>query len=262
MFPVLLDFAGVRIYSYGFFIALGYLGTLTLGRFLARSRALDPAPFMDVAFICIVAGVVGARILYVITEPDEFLRNPATIFNFWNGGLVFYGGFLLAAVCGLAYGYWKKMPLWLSTDIGVTGVAFAHGFGRIGCFAAGCCHGNYCPYPWGIHNDTEFVAKSLKGQPLHPVQLYESISLFLLAGLLALLIHGKKTRDGTVTLIYLMGYSAIRFTWEFFRGDDDRGTVLAGSLSTSQGIAVALFALGLGLWAFRFGVARRVRGNL
>jgi phosphatidylglycerol:prolipoprotein diacylglycerol transferase len=203
---------------------------------------------MDLAFIAIVSGVVGARILYIITEPAEFLRNPWEIFNFWNGGLVFYGGFILALLVCLAYGRWKKMPILLGLDISVTGVALAHGFGRIGCFAAGCCHGNYCPYPWGVHNDTEFVAKEFKGQPLHPVQLYESLSLFVLAALMTWLIQGKKTKDGTVAAIYFTGYAAIRFVMEFFRGDDDRGTVFGGALSTSQAISIALFLLGAALF--------------
>jgi phosphatidylglycerol:prolipoprotein diacylglycerol transferase len=262
MFPVLLEIGGIRIYSYGFFIALGYLSTLAYGRWIARRRGLDPAPFMDLAFVAIVSGVIGARVLYVITEPAEFLRNPYSVLDFWNGGLVFYGGFLGATLACIAYGLWKKMPMWLTTDIAVTGVALAHGFGRIGCFAAGCCHGNYCPYPWGVHNETEFVAPQFKGQPLHPVQLYEAFALFVLAGVLARLLYKKKTPDGMVALLYLTGYAAIRFVMEFYRGDEDRGVVLGGALSTSQGIALALFAVGLALAFARFGLRRKVRGNL
>jgi len=246
MFPVLLQIGTMKIYSYGFFIALGYISALGLGRYLARARGFDPAPFMDLAFIAIVSGVIGARALYIITEPAQFIAHPGSVFDVWNGGLVFYGGFLLAMIVCLAYGRWKKMPLLLTTDIVVTGVAFAHAFGRIGCFAAGCCHGNYCPYPWGIHNDTEFVNPALKGQPLHPVQLYESAALFALSLLLTWMVAKRKVKSGLGALTYLMGYAAIRFVMEFYRGDDDRGVVLGGTLSTSQGIALALFILGCG----------------
>lgn len=249
----MLEIGGIKIHSYGFFIALGYVCTLLMGRWLARSRGLDPGPFMDLAFIAIVSGVVGARLLYVITMPGDFLAHPAQILDFWSGGLVFYGGFLLATVACLAYGFLRKMPILLSTDIVVTGVAFAHGFGRIGCFAAGCCHGNYCPYPWAIHSDSPFVAETLRHQPIHPVQLYESASLFFLSGLLIWIIRGRKLRDGLPAIVYLMGYAAIRFVWEMFRGDIDRGDVFGGLLSTSQFIALGLFTLGFGLFFFLIG---------
>lgn len=250
MFPILFEVGGTKIHSYGFFIALGYVGSLLLGRWLARSRGLDPGPFMDLAFIAIVSGVVGARLLYVITMPSYFISNPGEIFDLWSGGLVFYGGFLLATLACLAYGRFRRMPISLSTDIVVAGVAFAHGFGRIGCFAAGCCHGSACDLPWAIHNDSGFVTEALRGKPIHPVQLYESAALFALSGLLVYLIRGRKLRDGGPAIVYLMGYAAIRFVMETFRGDLDRGFVLGGWLSTSQFIALLLFLIGGGLLFF------------
>jgi phosphatidylglycerol:prolipoprotein diacylglycerol transferase len=255
MFPILVEIAGIKIYSYGFFIALGYLATLALGRFLAKARGLDPSPFMDIAFIAIVSGVLGARLLFVLQNLSFYLEHPKEIFDFWNGGLVFYGGFLLGGPCGLLYGVRKKMPLWLSADISTAGLALAHAFGRVGCFAAGCCYGNYCPYPWAVHNDTDFVDPLLKGKPLHPVQLYESFLLFMLAGLMAWLIYKRKLANGLVALLYLTGYAGIRFITEIFRGDSDRGFVLGGWLSLSQGIALALFILGSGV------LVRRLRSQ-
>lgn len=251
MHPDLFEIGGMQIHSYGFFIALGYVCALLLGRWLAKSRGFDPAPFMDVAFIAIVSGVVGARILYVITSPAYFIEHPTEILDFWNGGLVFYGGFILATVACVSYGLWRKMPLWPSTDIVLVGVAFAHAFGRLGCFFAGCCHGSVCALPWGMVNNSSFVPSALRGVPLHPVQLYESLLLFALTGLLAWLVYSRKLRDGSPALIYLAGYAVIRFLMEMFRGDEDRGYVLGGLLSTSQGIALGLLILGGGLWLVR-----------
>ncbi len=259
MFPIIGEIAGFRIYSYGFFIAAGYLSALVLGRWLAKGRGLDPAPFMDLALIAIVSGVVGARLFYVLQNIPHFYQFPGEILNVWNGGLVFYGGFLLAAVVCPLFAYWKKMPFCLSADIVLAGVALAHGFGRIGCFAAGCCYGSYCPYPWGMRNSSEFVDEGLKNQPLHPVQLYESLSLFLLALLMARLISRKKTQAGTAALVYLSGYASIRFVTEFFRGDLDRGFVGGSWLSASQGIALVFLALVTAVFAWRFGSGRRFR---
>ncbi len=251
MFPVLFEISGIKIHSYGFFIALGYVSALLVGRWLAKARGLDPGPFMDLAFIAIVSGVLGARLLFVITTPGHYLENPAEIFDFWNGGLVFYGGFILATVACLAYGRFRKMPIWASTDIVVTGVALAHAFGRIGCFAAGCCHGNTCHYFWGIISESSFTEPSLRGLPLHPVQLYESALLFSLAASLSYLIRFKKLKDGIPAILYLTGYAAIRFVTEFFRGDLDRGFVFGTWISTSQFIALGLFGLGGSLFLLR-----------
>lgn len=251
MFPVIFEISGTKIYSYGFFIAVGYVVALLLGRHLAKSRGLDPSPFMDAAFLAIVTGVLGARLFYVLQNPERYLEHPAELFDVWNGGLVFYGGFLLAAGACLLYGRWKKLPLLLSFDIAVIALAFAHVFGRIGCFAAGCCHGNYCPYPWGMVNASPFVAEALRGQPLHPVQLYEAASLFILGTFLFWLFQRKRAA-GTVSVVYLMGYAAIRFVTEIFRGDTDRGFLFGGWLSVSQTLALALFLLGSGFLVRRF----------
>lgn len=252
MFPVLLEFENLKINSYGFFIAIGYLSALLLGQYLAKSRNLSPGPLMDLGFIAIVSGVAGARILFVLTRLDYFNTHPGEIFDFWNGGLVFYGGLIFAAICCLAFGLWKKMPLRLSSDIVLSGVALAHAFGRIGCFAAGCCHGTICLYPWAVHLDSLFVEQKLRGQPIHPVQLYESFSLFLMAGILAWLVRAQKTKPGTVTLVYVGGYALIRFVLEFFRGDQSRGFVAWGLLSTSQSIALILFCFAGGIFIRRF----------
>jgi phosphatidylglycerol---prolipoprotein diacylglyceryl transferase len=255
MLPVLLEISGIKIYSYGFFIAVGYISALLIGRFLAKARGLNPAHFMDLAFIAIVTGVVGARLFFVLTNNQGI--TPSELLDFWNGGLVFYGGFICATLACLAYGKWRRMPIWVSTDIVVTGVALAHVFGRIGCFAAGCCHGSVCDLPWAMENHSGFVAQEMRGLPLHPVQLYEAFSLLLLAGFLAYVVARRKLKDGNPALIYLTGYAMIRFVMEFFRGDVERGFVLGGVFSTSQAIALALFLLGTGLFIFRLLQRRR-----
>jgi phosphatidylglycerol:prolipoprotein diacylglycerol transferase len=243
MFPVAATIFGFPLYSYGLFIAMGYLAALWLGRSLALRLGLDPAPYTDMAFLAIVSGVVGGRIFYVIQSWGENGVGAPGLLDFWNGGFVFYGGLLLAGAVCVLYTRWKKVPLGLSADLMLTGVAFAHAFGRVGCFAAGCCYGSYCPYPWAIHSSSELLAPALKGQPIHPVQLYEAFSLFLLSALLAGLLLQRRLKEGSVALLYLAGYASIRIATELFRGDADRGFVGETGLSTSQLIALAILAL-------------------
>lgn len=250
MHPILFEFAGRPVYSYGFFIALGYLAALYVGRGLAKSRGLNPAPFMDVAFLGIVTGIFGARIFFIAQNIPYFSAHPDELLDVRGGGLVFYGGFFLATPSALLYGWWKKMPIQLSCDIVFASVALAQAFGRLGCFAAGCCYGSYCPYPWGIHLPSDLVAPNLRDQPLHPTQLYESAGLFVLAALLLWLVRKRKLRAGSTTLVYVGGYALLRFIVEYFRGDEDRGYLLGTTLSVSQAIAIPLF-LGSGALLFR-----------
>lgn len=241
MFPVLFQIGSVPIHSYGFFIALGYISALGLLAWLAKSRALPSARFLDLAFLALVSGVLGGRLLFVLTNLPYFLRYPGEVFDFWQGGLVFYGGFLLALVACYFYIRRAQLPLAESLDILAPALTLGHAFGRIGCLAAGCCYGSYCELPWSVHLHSDLVDPALRGLPLHPVQVYESVALFFLTLALVFLHQKRRLAPGGVAIIYVMAYSVIRSVLELFRGDGIRGFLVENWLSTSQGIAVALF---------------------
>jgi phosphatidylglycerol:prolipoprotein diacylglycerol transferase len=244
MFPLLFSFQGIKIHSYGFFIAVGYVAALLLLARLAPKRSLDPARFLDLAFLALVTGVIGGRLLFVLTNLGYFRRYPGEILDFWQGGLVFYGGFAFAFAACFFYLKKKQLPLAESLDILAPALALGHAFGRIGCFAAGCCYGSLCDYPWGVRFHSDLVDPALRGLPLHPTQLYESAALFLLAGFLTWLFTARKTIAGGVALAYVMGYAVIRSIIEIYRGDSIRGFVIGNWLSTSQAISAVLFLAG------------------
>lgn len=257
MFPFLFESTSLRVQSYGFFIALGYFAALLFSRRRARKAGISPASFSDLCFIALFSGVVGARALFVLTNFSHFRERPMEIFNFWSGGLVFFGGFLVALPLCLLYIRRKRLPALKTLDLLAPPLALGHAIGRIGCFAAGCCHGAYCEYPWGLQFHSTLVEPALRGLPLHPTQLYESMGLFILTGIL-LLREKRKTFVGETAGLYLMAYGALRFFIEIFRGDSIRGSIPELGLSTSQTIAVLIFFGGLLLLASRF---RRVRRN-
>jgi len=135
-------------------------------------------------------------------------------------------------------------------------LALGHGFGRIGCFAAGCCYGRECSLPWGVaFNDPK--AEQITGIPLgierHPVQLYEAILNFLNFMVLFLILR-KKRFDGQVFVFYIMNYSVIRFFTEYFRGDHlaksflIRGATPISSLTWPQFFCVLSLIIGLGMY--------------
>lgn len=239
MFPVLFEIGGVPIQSYGFFIALGYVAALLLTRKLAAKHGLSTADFSDLTFFSLLVGILGARALFVLTNFAHFREHPAEIFSFWSGGLVFYGGFLLVLPILFFFFRLREIPWKVGLDVLAPGLALGHAIGRFGCLAAGCCHGSYCEYPWAVHLNTDLVEPALRGLPIHPVQFYESLGLFLLCGSL-LWLSKRKPANGAVAVAYVMGYALLRFVVEFFRGDSIRGT--AFGISTSQALALLLFA--------------------
>jgi phosphatidylglycerol:prolipoprotein diacylglycerol transferase len=256
MFPVLFEVGGLPIQSYGFFIALGYVAALLLTRRLASARGLSAADFSDLTFFCLLVGILGARALFVLTNLTYYLGRPGEIFSFWSGGLVFYGGFLLVMPMLFLFFRFRGIPWRAGLDTLAPGLALGHAIGRIGCLAAGCCHGSYCEYPWAIHLNTDLVEPALRGAPIHPVQVYESLGLFLLCGWL-LLLGKRKPASGTVATAYVMGYALLRFGVEFFRGDSIRGS--AFGISTSQALALGLFvAAGLVLLRSLRGLGRQL----
>jgi prolipoprotein diacylglyceryltransferase len=129
------------------------------------------------------------------------------------------------------------------------------GFTRIGCFLAGCCHGEKTDLPWGVvfpqgsQASRVFTGNTAPSPPVHPTQLYESALGFALVPLAIYLLKRRKF-TGQTFLILIVCYAVGRFLLEFIRADDDRGTVL-GILSTSQFIGLVLVPLAIGLYLWR-----------
>ncbi len=240
MHPVLLNLGPITIHTYGFLIALGFLSAVWLNKRLAVASQINPDRMIDLTFWCLISGFVGARILFIITRLSYFLADPVSMLRVWEGGLVFWGGPLVALPVGIYYIKKHKMPLWKTMDVAITGLVIGHAFGRVGCFFAGCCYGKPTGSSWGVVFHSDLVDQHLLGIPLHPTQLYESTALFiLLAGLLS--VFRRRQFDGQVVLTYFMAYPIIRSIIEIYRGDVIRGFVIQDVLSTSQFISILVF---------------------
>lgn len=226
-----------------------------LGTHLAKKQGLNPNDFISIGFVALVSGLVGCRLAFVFSQLDYYMQFPWQIFEVWRGGMIFYGGFFLGVAAIFIYMKIKRLPLDKSLDIFSIGLCIGQAFGRIGCLGAGCCHGSQCELPWSVHLDSELVDPALRGLPLHPVQIYESIGLFVL--LLFLLYIWKNFKPGLVSIAYCALYAILRFTVEFFRGDSIRGFWFNSWLSTSQGIAIVILFLSV----LAFFVLGRSRGG-
>lgn len=240
----------IPIRMYGLMIGIGFLISMYLASRQARKEGLDPDRILDMGVYLLLAAIVGSRILYVLTNLQEFTRNPLDAFAIWKGGLVFYGGLLAAVPVGIWYVRRHKLPVWKTADIMAPYIALGHGFGRLGCFFAGCCFGSPCSGPFCItFSDPHSLAPL--GVPLVPTQLLESGGEFLIFGLL-LLVRRFRKFDGQVFWFYPLFYAVLRFVLEFYRGDAVRGLYFGGSISTSQIIAIGMAFLSIFmLWNLR-----------
>ncbi len=237
MHPELLKIGPLTIHTYGVMIAIGFLLCINVAKNEAIRQKLSGDRLVDLGFWSLLVGIVGSRILFVITRFDYYSKFPMEVFYVWQGGLVFWGGLLPCIPFFLWYTKKYRMPKLKVLDIGALAVPLAHAFGRLGCFAAGCCHGLATDVPWAVSLNSPLVDARLRGVPIHPTQLYESFSLFLLFFGLKILIRNKKF-DGQVMLTYLMAYSIIRSIIEMFRGDIIRGFIFDSAVSTSQFISL------------------------
>ncbi len=231
----------IPIRLYGLMIGIGFLLGIYLASRRGKKEGIDPDRILDMGVYLLLAAIIGSRLLYVLTNLQEFSANPLEAFAIWKGGLVFYGGMLAAVPVGIWYVRKHNLPVWKTADVIAPYAALGHGFGRLGCFFAGCCYGAPCSGPVCItFNDPHSLAPL--GVPLFPTQLMESGGEFLIFGVLIMLRRYKKF-DGQLFWFYPLFYSVLRFIIEFFRGDAVRGVYFGGLISTSQIIAIGMFAL-------------------
>lgn len=233
----LFSIGPLTVHSYGLMIALGILVCVFMGMYRARKYGYKDEAVLDIAIFGILSGFVGAKLLYVLVEFDSFLKNPMDVLGF--EGFVVYGGIIVGALVGILYCRIKKLPCWEYFDLLAPSIAVAQGFGRIGCFLAGCCYGRPTDTFWGVTFPEGSFAPA--GVPLIPTQLISSAGDFIITGIL--LVYSKHNKKaGNVGILYMLLYGIGRFLVECLRSDD-RGTV--GLLSTSQFISIGIILLAI-----------------
>lgn len=239
MYPVLIKFGPLTIHTYGFFVAFGFLIGLGLAVRQAKREGIPSQKIVDLGFYIILASIIGSRLFFIFINPSYYMSNPLNILKIWEGGLVFYGGVLFVIPTFIWYVKKNDLGLWRTADVFAPSFAIGHAFGRIGCFSAGCCYGKIAEsLPWSIiFTNPECLAPT--NVPLHPTQLYEAGGEAL-NFLILITLRKYKSFDGLLFLAYLLIYSVLRFTVEFFRGDINRGYIIEG-FSIAQGISILIF---------------------
>lgn len=251
MYPILFRFGPITIFTYGFFLALGFTTAILLAGREARRVGLPAGRFYDLCFYIILAALAGSRLLYVITEYRYFLARPWEIFVLWKGGLIFHGGLILALAVAFYYMRRHGLPWRTTFDALAVGMPLGQSLGRVGCFMAGCCYGKPSDWPWAVtftHPETLCPIK----EALHPSQLYEAGLLLLVFGVIYYF-RTRKRFEGQLMLTYFFLAGSARFLVEFFRHPlDYRGPVLFWNMPATQVFALAIALVG-GFLLFWYG---------
>ncbi len=282
MNPILASFplwgTTVSLPGYGAMVSLGFAVGVVVAVRAAKQAGVDVGVILDLAFAMLVAGVVGARGLFVALSFGDFanvctgstwgqnmarpwltvVRDCTAALRIWEGGLVFYGGAIAATVVAWVMARNRHLAMGIIADLFAPGLALGHGIGRVGCFLAGCCYGKTCA-PTGVaarlglrfppesvaHADLVRHGLLAPSEPLTPAlaptQLYEAagdLGIFLGLSWLA----RRKPGRGTVALAYACAYAALRFGVEIFRGDPARRFVFefaTPALSRALGLPAA-----------------------
>lgn len=253
MKPLLFEGSILETPAYYVLYLFGFLGAVMLFSQRAKSKGFDPVFAIDLGAFSFLFGVIGARLFHIFFEsPSYYLSHPVRIFFVWQGGFVLYGGLILGTIAGIFFlkkkGYGRSQILnW--ADLSVPSIFLGIAIGRMGCLAAGCCHGKVTQMFWGLLF-TDPRSSAPLNVPLHPTQIIEALSALILCGLFILIDRRSEgsRKQGALFLWGIISYGIVRFFIEFLRGDLERGVYLSGSLSTSQMISlcvvlISLFAL-------------------
>jgi prolipoprotein diacylglyceryltransferase len=144
----------LRVYGYGLMLVLGFLVAIGLAQWRGRRMGEDPEHVAYCGLLALIGGIVGSRVAYIIEHwRDQFAPAPrplAEVFNITSGGLIYYGGVILATLLVLSYLALKRLPIRRFLDIVAPSLMIGLAFGRAGCTLNGCCYGAQCRHDWAL----------------------------------------------------------------------------------------------------------------
>ncbi len=239
--PVAFSIGSFHVYWYGIIIAAGFLLALIYASFSCKKMNIDINRLFDVVIVGLIAGVIFARLFYVVFYPgDKYWKNPLEIFQIHDGGLAIYGGIIGAVVFGSLMAKLRKLKVTAVLDIAALGFLIGQCVGRWGNFINQEAFGSATELPWGMHSEN--TAAVVDGN-VHPCFLYESLLCLLGFVLLHFFTRRFRRYDGQTFLLYIVWYGACRFFIEGLRTDS---LIIPGtSLRVSQVIAAACVVAGI-----------------
>ena len=267
MNPIAFQIGPIAVHWYGIIIVSGVLIGAYVASLEARRRGLDPDRIWNGLLLCLILGIIGARLYHVFSSPrggslgwEYYRQNPAAIFQIWQGGLGIYGAVIGGALGLLIYTYFAKLKFLQWADLGALGLVLGQSLGRWANFVNQELYGPPTTLPWGIKIPAEYRIipfNDLTKYPLdtrfHPVFLYES--LWNLLGFFVLFYISRRwarhLMDGDIFLLYLIWYPLGRTFIETLRPD----AWLLGGIPAAQVVGIVVMTLAAGTILIRHRLA-------
>lgn len=255
--PIAFQIGPIRIYWYGILLTAGAIIAAYVASREAKRRGEDPEHAWNGLLLCLVFGIIGARLYHIISSPtgspigwDYYRRNPLAIFAIWQGGLGIYGA-VIGGVLGLyIYTRYNRLNFWRWADIGAPGLILAQAIGRWGNYFNQELYGYPTDLPWGIYIAPEHRLPGLEAyERFHPTFFYES--LWNLLVFIALMYvprrYGDRLLDGDILCLYAILYPLGRFFIEMQRPD----AWMIGRIAAAQIVAILAIVASVGLMLYR-----------
>lgn len=266
MYPVLFTLpdwipflGGQDITTFGLMMFLAFVTAGLIARSEMNRLGLDEEKAWDLLFMAVVGGIIGAKLYYVFLNFDR-LQAEGLSYVFNRGGMVWYGGFILAAILVAWEAKRSKLHVPTIADVAAPSLALAYAVGRVGCFLVGDDYGRPTDswvgiaFPngalpttveniraFGIEPDPALIEKYGNVLPVHPTQLYE-VAMSTLIFFVLWRMRKTPRAAGWLFMAWLAMAGVERFIVEIFRAKDDR---FFGALTLAQIISMGLLAVGI-----------------
>lgn len=255
MYRYLISIKDFQLPAYGVMAVTGYIVGMYLINKEANRNKINPILIQSLSMWIIVGMLIGGRIWYVLENWYQFSGDLISIFQLWEGGMVFYGGFIGGFVGGILFIRLAKLPLRKVMDITAPGIAIAISIGRIGCFLNGCCFGRITescigvrfPARWYPPAFVDHLQRDLISSgagyslPVIPTQLISAFNLFLIF-LILWKMRTKKVFNGFLFSLFIGLYGLQRFVVDFFRYYSENALILK-FLTLSQVFSIIMLLI-------------------
>ncbi len=253
MLPEFFQIGPFPIRAYGLMLALAFFSGVMYLSWVSKRDKKDFEMLLNVSYIMIFGGIIGARLAYILFHIPEFSGNWGATFNpFSNGqfgisGLNLQGGMILAIVGAFAYLKWKKLKIFDIFDYFTPAFGIGLAFGRMGCYFNGCCFGNPTELPWGLTFPEGSIPHSIYGAlALHPTQIYSAMYGLFIFFLLHRILK-KRAFHGQAVAITLILEAAFRASIEPFRYYESAMYFSIGSVDITYNYLMAFLLMTAGV---------------